>query len=116
MVDLIIQNQSHDGRARVSFTVDRTDLERCLLLVREVISQWPTAKMTYDADIATLSVVGIGLRTHTGVGERMFRALADAQINIQLINTSEMRMSAVIARAEGAKAHAALLKAFNLGT
>ncbi|HVJ69566.1 MAG TPA: aspartate kinase [Caulifigura sp.] len=114
MVDMIIQNQSHSGRARVSFTVDRADLERCILLVREVISQWPTAKLTFDPDIATLSVVGIGLRTHTGVGERMFRALAEAQINIQLINTSEMRMSAVIARGEGAKAHAALLKAFNL--
>jgi aspartate kinase len=114
MVDLIIQNQGHDGRARVSFTVDRNDLERCMLLVREVISQWPTAKLTFDPEIASLSVVGIGLRTHTGVGERMFRALAEAQINIQLINTSEMRMSAVIARGEGAKAHAALLKAFNL--
>ncbi len=114
MVDMIIQNQSHSGRARVSLTVDRTDLERCLLLLREVISQWPTAELTYDAEIATLSVVGIGLRTHTGVGERMFRALAEAAINIQLINTSEMRMSAVIARAEGHKAHAALLQAFQL--
>ncbi|HVJ68372.1 MAG TPA: ACT domain-containing protein, partial [Caulifigura sp.] len=113
-VDMIIQNQSHSGRARVSFTVDRDDLERCLLLVREVISQWPTAELTYDAEIATLSVVGIGLRTHTGVGERMFRALAEAAINIQLINTSEMRMSAVIARSEGHKAHSALLKAFGL--
>jgi len=114
MVDMIVQNQSHSGRARVSLTVDRADLERCLLLVREVVSQWPDATLTYDPEIATLSVVGIGLRTHTGVGERMFRALADASINIQLINTSEMRMSAVVARPEGQKAHAALLKAFNL--
>jgi aspartate kinase len=114
MVDMIIQNQSHSGRASVSFTVDRNDLERCLLLAREVISQWPTAALTYDAEIATLSVVGIGLRTHTGVGERMFRALADAAINIQLINTSEMRMSAVVSRAEGQRGHSALLKAFGL--
>ena len=71
-------------------------------------------KLSIAGDIATLSVVGIGLRTHTGVGERMFKALAEASINIQLINTSEMRMSAVIARPEGHKAHNALLKAFGL--
>jgi aspartate kinase len=114
MVDMIIQNQSHDGQAHVSFTVDRDDLERCLLLVREVLSYWEGATLSYEAEIATLSVVGIGLRTHTGVGERMFRTLADANINIQLINTSEMRMSAVVAKSEGRKGHAALLQAFGL--
>jgi len=114
MVDMIIQDQSRSGSAHVSFTVDRGDLERCLLLVREVLSYWPGATLSYEADIATLSVVGIGLRTHTGVGERMFRALADANINIQLINTSEMKMSAVVAKGEGQKGHTALLAAFGL--
>jgi aspartate kinase len=114
MVDMIVQNQSHDGQAHVSFTVDREDLERCLLLVREVLSYWQGATLSYEAEIATLSVVGIGLRTHTGVGERMFKALADANINIQLINTSEMRMTAVVARTEGRRGHAELLRAFGL--
>ncbi|MBX3441341.1 MAG: aspartate kinase [Planctomyces sp.] len=112
MVDMIIQNQSHSGQANVSFTVDRRDLERCLLLVREILTYWPGATLSYEPDIATLSVVGIGLRTHTGVGERMFRTLAEAGINIQLINTSEIRMSAVVAKSEGQRGHAALLAAF----
>jgi aspartate kinase len=116
MVDMIVQNQSHDGQAHVSFTVDRGDLERCLLLVREVLSYWQGATLSYEAEIATLSVVGIGLRTHTGVGERMFKALADAKINIQLINTSEMRMTAVVARSEGRRGHSELLKAFGLSS
>lgn len=115
MVDMIIQNQSHSGQAHLSFTVDRPELERCLLLVREVLSYWPGATLSYEAEIATLSVMGVGLRSHTGVGERMFKALAEADINIRLINTSEMRMSAVVARSEGQKAHQALLNAFGIG-
>jgi aspartate kinase len=83
--------------------------------VREVLSYWPGATLSYEAEIATLSVMGVGLRSHTGVGERMFKALAEADINIRLINTSEMRMSAVVARSEGQKAHQALLNAFGIG-
>lgn len=114
MVDMIVQNVSHSGRAGVSFTVPRTELQRCLLLVREVMSSWSGAELSYEPDIAKLSVMGIGLRTHTGVGERMFRALAERDINIQMINTSEIRMSVVVAREQGAGGHACLLGAFNL--
>lgn len=112
MVDMIVQNVSHKGEAKLSFTIPRADLERCLLLAREVLEDWPSAELSYDAEMAKLTVVGIGLRTHTGVGEKMFRALAEAGINVQLINTSEIRMSAVVAGKDGASAHAALLKAF----
>jgi aspartate kinase len=59
--------------------------------------------------------MGIGLRSHTGVGETMFRALAEADINVRMINTSEIRMSAVVAADQGEAALAALLKAFDLG-
>jgi aspartate kinase len=114
MVDMIVQNVSHKGHAEVSFTVPREDLQRCLLLVREVVSQWPEAELSFDQDIAKLSVMGIGLRTHTGVGERMFRALAEKGINIQIINTSEIRMSAVVARDQGVAAHECLLETFGL--
>jgi aspartate kinase len=114
MVDMIVQNVSHKGHAEVSFTVPREDLQRCLLLVREVVSQWPEAALSFDQDIAKLSVMGIGLRTHTGVGERMFRALAEKGINIQIINTSEIRMSAVVARDQGVAAHECLLETFGL--
>lgn len=112
MVDMIVQNVSHSGRASLSFTVPRPDLERCLLLVREVMEQWPEAMLSFDPDMAKLSVVGIGLRTHTGVGEKMFRALADAQINVQLINTSEIRICAVVAGARSPAALACLNREF----
>jgi aspartate kinase len=70
-------------------------------LLREVIERWPGAELSFDEDMAKLSVVGIGLRTHTGVGEKMFRALAEAAVNVQLINTSEIRICAVIAGEKG---------------
>ena len=101
MVDMIVQNVSHSRRSSLSFTVPRPDLEQCLLLVREVIERWPGAELSFDEDMAKLSVVGIGLRTHTGVGEKMFRALAEAGINVQLINTSEIRICAVVAGDRG---------------
>jgi aspartate kinase len=114
MVDMIVQNITHAGQATVSFTIPRNDLEPCLLLTREVIEQWPGVQIGYDANIAKLSVMGIGLRSHTGVGERMFRALAEADINVQMINTSEILMSAVVSAAHGEKALAALVRTFHL--
>jgi aspartate kinase len=114
MVDMIVQNVSRDGFAALSFTVPRKDLERCLLLVRELLEQWPGAELSYEKDIALLTVIGIGLRTHTGVGERMFRALSEANVNVQLVNTSEIRFGVVIATADASRAHAAVVDAFGL--
>ncbi|MCH8829244.1 MAG: aspartate kinase, partial [Planctomycetes bacterium] len=114
MVDMIVQNISHSGHAHLSFTVPRTDLEACLLLLRAVLEQWDGAKLSYDREISKLSVMGIGLRSHTGVGRKMFGALAEAQVNIQMINTSEIRMSVVVAAEEGRPALDALLKTFQL--
>ena len=114
MVDMIVQNVSHSGNAHMSFTVPRADLERCLLLVREVIEQWEDAELSFDREIAKLSVMGIGLRSHTGVGEKMFRSLAQAGINIQLVNTSEIRISVVVAPDQGEQALACLLETFQL--
>jgi aspartate kinase len=114
MVDMIVQNVGHDGQSSLSFTVPRPDLDSCLLLIREVTEQWPEAELSFDRDIAKLTVMGIGLRSHTGVGDRMFRALAEAEINIQIINTSEIRMSAVVASESGEKAHMCLMQAFGL--
>ena len=114
MVDMIVQNASHSGQANLSFTVPRNDLESCLLLVREVIAGWDGADLSFDHDIAKLSVLGIGLRSHTGVGKRTFAALAEAHINIQMINTSEIRTSAVIAAEHGQAALQRLLQTFGL--
>ena len=114
MVDMIVQNVSHRGNARLSFTVPRDDVDQCLLLLREVVEQWPGVQLSSDRDIAKLTVMGIGLRSHTGVGERMFRALAEAKINVELINTSEIRMSAVVAPDRGEEALRCLLETFGL--
>ncbi len=114
MVDLIVQNISHSGQARLSFTVPRDDLDTCILLLREVLEKWPHTELSSDRQIAMLSVMGIGLRSNTGVGDKMFRALADADINVQMINTSEIRVSAVVAPETGPRALECVLKAFGL--
>jgi aspartate kinase len=114
MVDLIVQNISHSGHANLSFTVPKKDLEQCLLLVREVSGAWESAGLSYDREIAKLTVMGIGLRSHTGVGDRMFRALAEANVNVQMISTSEIRISTVVALDRGEQAHRCLLNTFGL--
>jgi aspartate kinase len=114
MVDMIVQNVSRRGQASLSFTVPRDDLDQCLLLVREVLEPWPDAALSFERDIAKLSVMGIGLRSHTGVGEKMFQALAEANVNIQMISTSEIRISAVVSPQDGQRALDRLLKTFQL--
>ena len=114
MVDMIVQNVSRQGHTNISFTVPREDVDRCLLLLREVTEPWPGATLTHDRRIAKLGVKGIGLRSHTGVGEKMFRALAAADVNVDLINTSEIRISAIVAADHGETALAALRSAFGL--
>ncbi len=114
MVDMIVQNISHSGQAHLSFTVPRKQLQQSLEVTRTATAQWKTSELTYEEQIAKLSVTGIGLRSHTGVGEKMFRALADANINVQMINTSEVRISTVLDAEQGEPAHQAVLKAFEL--
>ena len=119
LVDMIVQNDPAVGggeekTANLSFTVPRRDLESALLLVRECLERWPEAEVDCDREISLLSVVGIGLRSHTGVGETMFRALASQAINIQMINTSEIRISAVVAADQGVDGHRCLVEAFRL--
>ncbi|HUG17768.1 MAG TPA: aspartate kinase [Planctomycetaceae bacterium] len=114
MVDMIVQNVSHARRASLSFTVPRVDLDQCLLLVRAVLEEWPESELNFEQEIDKLSVWGIGLRSHTGVGEKMFKALANAGINVVMLNTSEILMSVVVARDNGQQAHACLTAAFGL--
>ncbi len=113
-VDMIVQNVGRNAKTEVSFTVDAGDLTKGLEVIQTLLKKWPGSSVSHERDIALLSLNGIGLRTHTGVGERMFRALADARINVKMVNTSEIRMSVVVARAQGTSARAALQKAFGL--
>ncbi len=115
VVDMIVLNVSRPGREELSFSVPRDDLVRAQRLTQEAVAAIdPAARTAADPDIAKLFVLGIGMRTHTGVARRMFGALAERGINISMINTSEVRVSAVVDRARGVEALAALKQAFNV--
>lgn len=114
MVDMIVQDQSHGGAATLSFTVPRDQLEKSLAVTGDVSAKWSGTQLSSEREIAKLSVMGIGLRTHTGVGERMFRALAEAGINVDMISTSEIRISVVVRPDHGQKALACLTTAFGI--
>ncbi len=115
VVDMIVQNLTAAGRAELSFSVPETDLARALQLTQEVVRGIDgNARVVSDGNIAKLFVVGVGMRTHTGVARRMFGALAQRGINISMINTSEVRVSVVVDRARGADALEALKEAFHV--
>lgn len=116
LVDLIVQNRTTPGRAELSFTVPAADLQRAVECVRaELATTDPTARVAGDAEVAVLYVLGVGMRTHTGVARTMFAALAGQGINIMLINTSEVCLGVVVERSRGEEALAALREAFRLG-
>ena len=112
MVDIIVQNAGHDGIASLSFTVPQAQLDKCLELLKVTLAEWEQTEISSDSQIAKISVMGIGLRSHVGVGDKMFRALAEANINVQMISTSEIRISVLIDQASGPDAEACLLEAF----
>lgn len=114
MVDMIVQNISNENNASLSFTVPSEDLIKCLKICEELLKTYKGSKFLSDEQVAKLSVMGIGLRSHTGVGEKMFNALSEAGINVQLINTSEIRVSAVVSSKEGELALKKLNEAFGL--
>ena len=117
VVDDIIQNVFDDNTANIGFTVERGDLHDIRPVVDRLCKDLGarTAPI-YHGELSKVSVVGVGMRTHTGVAQRMFRALADAQINIQNITTSEIRISCIIANADGPRALQIVHDAFDLGT
>jgi aspartate kinase len=115
MVDDIIQNVMDDNTANISFTVEHGDLDDIKPAVERIVKELgPGASATYHGDLAKVSVVGVGMRTHTGVAQRMFKALADNKVNIQNISTSEIKISCIIAKEQGAKALQVVHDAFEL--
>ena len=96
-VDMIVQNVSADGMTDMTFTVGKTDLPRARATLAEAQSQIGFTEVLADPDVAKISVVGVGMRSHAGVANIMFRALADKAINIQVISTSEIKVSVLIA-------------------
>ncbi len=114
-IDVIIQNVSHDGRTDFSFTVHRNDYQRTMdLLKATVMPATGAAELAGDPKICKVSIVGIGMRSHVGVASKMFRALSEESINIQMISTSEIKTSVVIDEKYMELAVRALHKAFDL--
>ena len=95
-VDIIIQNTSHDGTTDFSFTVNRADFDKAKAILEEVRKHIGAREITSDNKICKVSAVGVGMRSHPGVASQMFRALAEEGINLQMISTSEIKISVIL--------------------
>jgi len=95
-VDMIVQNVAEDGTADFTFTVHRNDFDRTLEVVERVSRDLGAEKVEGDHGIVKISLVGVGMRSHAGIASRMFEALSAEGINIQMISTSEIKISVVI--------------------
>jgi aspartate kinase len=93
---MIVQNASQDGSTDITFTVPRADYKRALEMTERVGREIGAHSAEGDAKIAKVSIVGLGMKDHAGVASKMFRTLADEGINIQMIATSEIKISVVI--------------------
>jgi len=100
-VDMIVQNQAHDGTTDLTFTVPKGDRKRAVEILKDKVPDLvgkDAAKIQFDDEICKVSVVGVGMRSHAGIAKTMFELLAKENINIQLISTSEIKISCVVAR------------------
>jgi aspartate kinase len=113
-VDMIVQNVGHDGATDISFTVPRGELSRAERVLDPVVKEMGARGMTTDPTVAKVSIVGAGLHNAPGYAARMFGTLADAGVNIEMISTSEVRITCVIGEAALSDALAALHGAFEL--
>lgn len=113
-VDLIVQNVSEEGMTDISFTVPQEDLVRARRAVAEIVEELGARTWTLDDSIAKVSLVGAGMKTHPGVAAQMFRALAEAGINIDMISTSSIRISCVVGGDQAERAVRALHDSFGL--
>lgn len=113
-VDMIIQNQSVDGKTDFTFTVSRNDYQRALAVLEGEREALGYTRILGDAKVSKVSAVGVGMRSHVGVASQMFRTLADEGINIMMISTSEIKISVLIDEKYMELAVRALHKAFDL--
>ena len=114
LVDMIVQNISLDGVTHLSFTVPRDQIDHALQIAGEAANQVQARGLRAEPEIAKLSVLGIGMRSHTDVASRMFAALAKNDINVELINTSEVRVSVLVQRNNADRALQALRSTFQI--
>jgi aspartate kinase len=113
-VDMIVQNTSTDGNTDISFTVPKADMKVAQGIVESVAKEIGAAGIAQDDSIAKISLVGAGMKTSPGIAAKMFRTLADNDVNIEMISTSTIRISVVVAAADLEKAARSLHTAFGL--
>lgn len=113
-VDMIIQSAARGASNDISFTVTKGDFSVALRVLEDVAKELMAKGVIYDKNVAKVSIVGVGMRTHPGVAARMFEALAEESINIEMISTSDIKISCIIKEEYGEKAVRALHKKFEL--
>ncbi|MEE9200032.1 MAG: aspartate kinase [Candidatus Brocadiales bacterium] len=114
-VDMIIQNIGTHGQANITFTVPKAELDAAMGAVRGIQEEIGFNEVRTNSKVAKLSVVGIGMRSHCGIAEKMFHTLAEKKVNIQMISTSEIKISCIIDEAHAELALKAVHTAFELG-
>lgn len=114
VIDMIVQNVSRTGITDISFTVLKEDLPKTIKVAKRVAKTVGAGDVVKDENIAKVSVVGIGMRSHSGIAARMFEALASKKINIEMISTSEIKISCVIEKRHAERAVKAIHEEFEL--
>jgi len=114
IVDVIVQNVSRDNFTDITFTVANADGKKAYKLMEEMAEKIGAEKVAIDEDIAKVSIIGLGMRSHAGVASKMFAVLAKEGINIEAITTSEIKISCVVEKKYGELAVRALHTAFGL--
>ncbi|MCS7184854.1 MAG: aspartate kinase [bacterium] len=113
-VDMIIQSAARGASNDISFTVSKSDFEVAKKILEEVAKDLMAKGVTYDTNVAKVSIVGVGMRTHPGIAAKMFEALAENGINIEMISTSDIKISCIIKEEHAEKAVKAIHKKFEL--
>jgi len=114
-VDMIVQNVSRTGSTDISFTIPGGDLSKTVKVAKDISKRVGAGEITSDSQIAKVSIVGIGMKSHSGVAANMFGALAENDINIEMISTSEIKISCVVSKKRGEDAVRAIHDKFGLG-
>ncbi|MEA1964322.1 MAG: ACT domain-containing protein [Candidatus Aerophobetes bacterium] len=113
-VDMIVQSSAKEGKNDISFTVREEDLKEAKKTMEKIKQKLKGSDVSYNSDTAKVSLVGAGMQSHPGVAARMFACLGKKEINIEMINTSEIRISCIVKRKEAMRAVRAVHKEFEL--
>ena len=115
IVDVIVQSSPRDGINTISFTISKNDVQTTKSVINDIKKKMLAGEVEIDEDIAILSAVGVGMKSHVGVAAQMFKALANVGINILMISTSEIKISCVIPQSKSKEGLQAVHSAFLLG-